>query len=92
MPEQRGPQSDSLVWRACDLFFREKRKVAEIAKRLSTEFERRVTREAVYPLIAEGRDLGYVFFRPPVSESLASRIAEKYELNEEHITVVAAEG
>jgi DNA-binding transcriptional regulator LsrR (DeoR family) len=43
-------------------------------------------------LLLEARERGFVFFRPPLDHTLARRIAQRYELNDEQLTVVSARG
>ncbi len=82
----------AIYFRACDLFFREKKKVSEIAATLNKEFNRDYKREAIYPMLAKARDLELVRMVPPMHEEVAKGLADQFGLDPKAIDVVGLEG
>ena len=79
--EQRG--DDALVFRVAQLFLGERgegRSPSAIAEQVTREFHRQpaLTREAIYPLIAEAVRRGFLKLVPPVDQQLAERLSAKY--------------
>jgi DNA-binding transcriptional regulator LsrR (DeoR family) len=79
------------VFRVCELFFKEKKKVADIAEVISRESGVEMSRESVYPLLAKAVDLDVVRLIPPLDKELARKIAERYQLDARDVWVVGHE-
>src|SRR5438309_1675790 len=88
MPK-RIPKDPNLVFRVAQLFF-EKNKASAIADQINRESKPQppLTRESVYPLLAEARDMGFVKFVPPVMETLGQEIARRIDCRAQDIRVV----
>lgn len=82
------PKQTRLLYRICDLFFTEKKKVAEIASTIKQEFGRPCTREQIYPLLAKARDQGLIRLVPPLEDQLPRALAEQFQHDPASITVV----
>ena len=52
------------------------------AEELSKQFNRKVTRERIYPLLWEGLRRKFVTMNPPISENLQNQLAEKFGLKD----------
>ncbi len=78
--EDRESYSDALVYRAAELFIRDGMPTGPAADRLVEEFRpaKRITRESIYPLIAEAIRREFVRMTPPVNQTLARDLARKY--------------
>lgn len=76
----------ALIFRVTDLFFAGKKTVSEIAR------ETGLTRERVYPLIAEARDRGFVRLVPPVEHRLSLELARMAAVHPSRLRVVDANG
>ncbi|MAE63260.1 MAG: hypothetical protein CMJ18_03225 [Phycisphaeraceae bacterium] len=80
--------SPIVLFRICELFF-EGKNVAQIAKALSGEMKRTVSRERVYPLLRKALDEGLLRMVPPIEQTLASEVADQFEVDSDSgITVV----
>ena len=65
-----------------DLFFRQKKKVSQIAAELN------ISRESVYPAIQRLRDLRAIQYLPPLKQTTTEELAKLYHLNKDAITVI----
>lgn len=73
---------DELTFAIADLFFREKKKLSDIAKTLG------ITREAIYPAIQQLRDLNAIHYLPPLKQTTAEQLIKQYQLHQDALTVV----
>jgi len=75
---------DQLTFAIADLFFREKKKLSDIA------LELRISREKIYPEIQRLRDLNAIQYLPPLKQTTAEQLIRRYHLNKDALTVVDA--
>ena len=68
---------DTHLVEVCSRFLKEERPSA-IADWLSKELDRRVSREAIYPLVREGVRRGYLLLSPPLEDLLRQRLADRF--------------
>lgn len=83
------------VFRVAELFFEDPNpRMKTIAQRVNDELNPspRVTREMVYPILAQAKKLGYVRLEPPLQNDLAARVADSFGLDLDDISVVATPG
>ncbi len=87
MPETIAKE---IVFRITQLFFDEGKKVTQIRDTVNRELkpDPRLTREAVYPLLARAKADGYVRVIPPVHEQLAEEIVNRFGCERGSISVV----
>ncbi len=78
----------ALTYRVCELFFKEEKKVSEIAELINREFRQDLTRESIYPLLATGRQHGFVRLVPPLDEQMPRLLAEKFHHDPKLMKVV----
>jgi DNA-binding transcriptional regulator LsrR (DeoR family) len=83
-PEERK----ALVFRLCHLFFVQGLNVSEIAAEINKELNFNLSREQIYPLLAQAMKLELISLQPPVNKKVAAEVAKKFELNAERIRVV----
>jgi len=83
-------RSEDIVFRIAQLFFDEGKKVTEISKTVNKEMKPNpeLTREAVYPLLAKAKSLGFVRVLPPRHEKLAEKVETRFDCERRSITVV----
>ena len=75
-------QSDEVLFKIVDLFFRQKMTVQQIARSVG------LSRQAIYPLLAKARDRGFIALNPPVAQERANQIIRKFKCPAGSITVV----
>lgn len=75
--QRKIPLNNRLAHRVATLFLRERKKVEDIRKILEPEF-RGLTRQMIYPLLADACELGLIRFVPPVEDNFAEQLAAKY--------------
>lgn len=80
------------VFRACEMFLREKQRgrrigASEIAKWLQSE-NQSCSREQVYELLNDGIDIGYLKLCPPIEVSLSRQMARNFRFEEEQMQVL----
>ena len=95
MSESNATNIDkAILLRACDLFFRERKKVTEISKILNREFlqsnDTPLTREKIHPLLASAEAAGVVRIVPPLEQSLPVQLGNRFQIAPEEIRVVNA--
>lgn len=78
----------ALIYRVCELFFKEDKKVSEIAVRINQEFGCHLKRESIYPLLAQGREHGFVRLVPPLDEQMPALLAERFHHDPNSVKVV----
>jgi DNA-binding transcriptional regulator LsrR (DeoR family) len=81
--DNESRDDDALVFRIAQLFIGERGEglsPTEIAQKVSDEFRRQpaLSREAIYPLIAEAVQRGFIKLVPPTSEELARKITTRF--------------
>ena len=83
MKYEREGRDDAVIFRIAQLFLGDRGPgltPSEIADQVTEEFKRKpaLTREAIYPLIAEAVRRGFLRLVPPVDQQLAKQVAAKY--------------
>ena len=93
MPKKKNEHDSAIVFRVAHLFF-QGMPVREIAETVNSELRppRPLTRESVYPILAEARRLQFVRLVAPLEENLAKAVAQKFGCSDRHITVVRTQG
>ncbi|MGA2798007.1 MAG: hypothetical protein ABSE63_10530 [Thermoguttaceae bacterium] len=94
MSRKKAEPNSEEVFLVAKYFF-DGKKAREIKEQVNKELKlpKPLSREGVYPLLAEARRLNYIRLIPPLEEELARQIAEKFSsheqrISEEQITVV----
>jgi len=90
-----------VVYRVCELFFGsepevdendetnpEPPTVSQIATQINKELKLGLSREQIYPLMAQAKKLGFVHMVPPLEQAMAGKVAAKFNLPEDRIRVV----
>ena len=82
-PDRENPRDDALVFRVAQLFIgqdEEGLSPTAIAEKVNAEFrgERQLSREAIYPLIAEAVRRGFIRLVPPVNQQLVTDLLKRY--------------
>jgi DNA-binding transcriptional regulator LsrR (DeoR family) len=93
MPKRNPPVDDLVVFRVAELFFRGM-KVRDIAKKVNEELHPTppLTRETVYPILAQAKAKRFVRLVPPVEKSLTEEVANRFHLPQEDIRVIRTPG
>jgi DNA-binding transcriptional regulator LsrR (DeoR family) len=81
--DNKDRNDDALVFRIAQLFIGERaenQSPTDIAEQVTREFRRQpaLTREAIYPLIAEAVRRGFLRLVPPISQQLAEKVSARY--------------
>ncbi len=84
---------ERIVFRIAQLFFDEGKKVSQIRDIVNRELkpDPRLTREAVYPLLASAKSHGFVRLVPPLHERLAEEIVQRFGCERGSIKVVSTQ-
>ena len=82
-PSTESAGDDAVVFRVAQLFLGARGaglSTSAIAEQVNREFprQRELTREAVYPLIGEAVQRGFLKLVPPVNQQLADKVSAKY--------------
>ncbi len=85
---------DTYLVEVCHRFL-EREKPSDIAAWLGSELKKKVSREAIYPLIQEAIRRGFFVLRPPLEDLLCQRLADRYlkgtRKDRIHVASVSAE-
>ncbi|MGD0519196.1 MAG: hypothetical protein ABSA26_16795, partial [Thermoguttaceae bacterium] len=89
MPRKKNESNRVAIFMAAKYFF-DGMSAKDIAKKINQELKlpKPLSRESIYPMLAEARRLKYIRLVPPLEEEMPKQIAQRFNCNEEHITVV----
>lgn len=82
---------DEIVFAVCEQFLEGKR-AQQIADDVGKATKQPLTREQVYPLLAEARDRGFLRLCPPISRALEQRMRDHFRIHDKSIQVAEARG
>lgn len=82
-------KKDMITYRVAELWLRDQKTPSEIAEVINQEFPgTRLTRESVYPRLAEAVQREYIQFHPPVEETMSRDLVDRFELPAGSVRVV----
>jgi len=83
--DNKNRDDDALVFRIAQLFIGERAEnlsPTDIAEQVTREFRRQpaLSREMIYPLIAQAVRRGFIRLVPPISQQLVEQVSARYPL------------
>ncbi len=82
---------NEIVFAVCEQFL-DGKKAQQIADDVKEATKKPLTREQVYPLLAEARDRGFLRLCPPISRALEQRMRDHFRIDGKSIQVAEARG